>query len=88
MSFYLWSMRRASVILFVMAVLVLAASLAGNLLVFMQAESSQYNSQPDFQFIQMLLSLASALQTAAFPLFGAAMLWRADRWLTTQGVAK
>lgn len=86
MSFYLWAMRSASVILFVMALLGLAATATGHVLVFMQADVPDYG-QPDLKFMQMVLSLAVAIENAALPLLGAALLWCADRWLSAKGAA-
>jgi len=90
MSVYSWSMRHASVLLFAYAVVALAVTLV------MQLDSFGGMSRdygPGFAgsgLFRFLAAVMGSMGSAALPLFGSALLWRADNWLAARapGVAE
>jgi hypothetical protein len=83
MNFYLWAMRSASVLLFVYALVALVSALVIQL-ESLGAMGSSYGPGLGGSGIARLMSMiVGSLGAAAWPLFGAALLWRVDRWLGT-----
>jgi len=83
-SFYLWAMRSASVILFAIALLITVGAIGCVALEYHTISSmpSEYQRPLDnMQWAQLLMQLVTALQWTSVSLIGAAALWRADRWL-------
>ncbi len=82
-DFYLRAMRLAAPILFVVALVVFVVTIAAALLQFFEFRE-QYRGQPIAPWVHVSFAMLSALQNAALPLFGAAALWRGDRWFALE----
>ena len=80
MTFYLWAMRTASVILLVIACLTVLASL---LMAFSMSQPQPFS--PAMNPLALLSAAIASFQNATWPLLGAAALWRADAWLARTG---
>ncbi|MEZ0244062.1 MAG: hypothetical protein ACAH11_11855 [Sphingomonas sp.] len=91
MNFYLWTMRYAPIILFLLAILIITGTVVFNLFALkaiLAAEPMYEDPMWSQQWAQIVMSLVNGFEFAAVPLLGAAVLWRADRWLANQGAAK
>jgi hypothetical protein len=88
MSPYLWSMRSASVILFVFALIAFVATLAAALPLF--GAAGEMGTYPELKPLSLLVAFGNACLAMAWPLFGAALLWRIDQWrgVKSQGAAE
>jgi hypothetical protein len=88
MSFYLWAMRGASAILFVIALLQLVVGTGFQLWNYLRMSGGIEVYAPGAMggspLVTALGALVSGLATAMWPLFGAALLWRIDRWIRPQ----
>ena len=83
-SQYSRMMRNASYLLFVLSGIVLVLSLVSSFLTAVQMGLPMEGlpfSQRGLSFLTILAGIAGALQAAAFPFFGAALLSRLDKWL-------
>ncbi len=92
MSFYAKCMRNGSVILFWMAIITGVAGFVsvvnGMWEMLTSGLESPYQSHSPSAFVQLLLAFGSALSTAAWPFFGAALLWLLDKRIPISGKAE
>ncbi len=92
MSFYAKCMRNGSLILFWIAVVTAIAtfvSVVGNIWdMLTSGVSNPYQSHSPNAFLQLVLALGTALSAAAWPFFGAALLWLLDGRLVKGGAAE
>ena len=92
MTFYEASMRNSSKILFWIAVIIVAGNALYHIYMFVEMraaiESGRMSVSPQLSVSQITFAVMSSLGGAAIPLFGAAALWRADRWLNRRSVAE
>ena len=77
---YLRLMRLAAPIMLVIAILVAVASVVHAVLILQEFGQGQTSVQLS-TWTKVAFMIVSAFETAALPFFGAAALWRADRWL-------
>jgi len=82
-SGYLWMMRSAAGILFGVAIAIFVGGLVANFLLADEMAGLSQGSE-NFRLIQKLSSFFQVLQAAAWPFFGSAALWRADRWFAAR----
>ncbi|MGH6694951.1 hypothetical protein [Sphingopyxis sp.] len=92
MSFYTKCMRNGSVILFWMAFIVGVMGFIGVLGsswgMVSSGVGSPYEDHSPGAILMVLTALASALSTAAWPFFGAALLWLLDMRLANREAAE
>ena len=85
MKFFAWAMRSAAAILFVMSLLIVAGTIGYHFYIYVETSrsiaSGQMTMSPPLSASQFLLSTLTGLGSAAFPFFGAAIVWRLDLWL-------
>jgi hypothetical protein len=72
-------MRAAAGILFAIAIITLIGGIAVNLFI-MNDMPDFVQQQGNFGLMQKISSVLQVLQAAVWPFFGAALLWRFDRW--------
>src|SRR3546814_20454752 len=70
-----WAMRLAAAILLGLAILIVAGTIAFNVM----AATEFHELRQNFSNTQMVMSIVLSLENGALPLFGAALLWRLDR---------
>jgi hypothetical protein len=93
-GFYTWAMRCASGILFMIGLLTIVLTFGFQMSNYLHVTGGIDGTfAPDagqFHWYEAFLALLGALSAAMLPLFGAALLWRADRWLaaTAKGAAE
>ena len=91
MSFYAKCMRNGSLILFWIAVVMAFAtfvSVVGGMWdMLTSGVSNPYQSHSPNAFFQLLLAFGTALSSAAWPFFGAALLWLLDSGLVKKAEA-
>src|SRR3546814_5254735 len=68
-------MRFAAAILLGLAILIVAGTIAFNVM----AATEFHELRQNFSNTQMVMSIVLSLENGALPLFGAALLWRLDR---------
>jgi len=86
-SFFRWSMRYAAAILFAISVLVPLLTVATSIGAFNAASNgAALSSFPYFggAGVMITTSFLASIHNAAWPLFGAAVLWRWDRYLSAK----
>jgi len=92
MSLYVKCMRNGSLILFWIAVVTAVAtfvSVVGNIWdMLTSGVSNPYQSHSPNAFFQLLLAIGTALSSAAWPFFGAALLWLLDSRLVKREAAE
>ena len=81
MQFYNWAMRGASVILFVAALISLFGGAVPFFLMIDQSAANLYRDSGANQNWMIVQAIVSGVSNAVWPLFGAALLWRADKYL-------
>ena len=86
-AFFLWAMRSAAAILFGMAIFIAAGIIAYHLFMYIETarsvDSGSMAMSPPLSMSHFVFSALTALSGAALPLFGAAIIWRIDRWLAS-----
>ena len=92
MSFYAKCMRYGSLILFwiavVTAIATFVSAVGGIWDMLTSGVSNPYQSHSPNAFLQLLLAIGTALSSAAWPFFGAALLWLLDSRLVKGEVAE
>lgn len=76
---FLRAMRVAAPVMFAVAILVALCTVASAILVF--KDMGLHGGEQISAWAQIAVTIAGTLGAAAMPFFGAAALWRADRWL-------
>jgi hypothetical protein len=85
--FFLWAMHRAARILFLISLLVLLIGLGPNVWAILSEASRlarDLGSSPGSPSIMVLNAAMTTLSAAAFPLFGAALIHLAERFLAAK----
>lgn len=77
-DFHAWTMRNASAILFVMALLIFCVGFFPNLVLLQQSAHDLYGDAEPMKKAMALNAFAAGLGGAVWPLFGSALLWRVD----------
>lgn len=80
-GFYIWAMRSASMILFVVALLSIFAGLFPFLGYVKQSAHDLYGQQDSMSAIIAVQSILTGLSNAVWPFIGAVAFWRLDRCL-------
>ncbi|MBN8815105.1 MAG: hypothetical protein J0J06_06625 [Sphingomonas sp.] len=91
-AFYTWAMRSAASILFTLAIVLPIVSVIIAYSTYAGPNGSEYSAYAPGGVPSNLLSLIGALvnglSTAVWPFFGAALLWRCDRYVQSKAVTE
>jgi hypothetical protein len=79
-ALYLWSMRKASCVLFAVALISLLSGAFPLLLFFQQQAHDLYGQSSPMENTLIVESILRGVGAVGWPLFGAALLWRIDRY--------
>jgi hypothetical protein len=83
-GFYTWAMRCASAILFTIGLITIVITFGFQLWNYLHMsggiDGSYGPGSGQYRWLEVCGALVGALSTSILPLFGAALLWRIDRW--------
>lgn len=83
-GFYTWAMRCASGVLFTIGLLTIAVTFGFQLWNYLHMtggiDGTLAPNSGEYRWLEAGMAFLSALSAAILPLFGAALLWRIDRW--------
>ncbi|MBX3564673.1 MAG: hypothetical protein KF730_08870 [Sphingomonas sp.] len=84
---YLKTMRSASKLLFWIAVIVVVGSLVARLAMQFDERGGMMSAN-QLSLWELATTFVGAIGTAVWPLFGAALLWRLDRWQPAKEISE